>query len=75
MNKTLQRTVRAYRPLYLHGLLLDGQYRLPRADPPPVAAAARRARPALLAMLFQLVLHPRGPGARHGGRTSAEPHR
>ena len=35
MNKLLQRTVAAYRPLYLHGLLLDGQYRLPKADSPP----------------------------------------
>lgn len=29
-NKTmLDRVLLAYRPLYLHGLLLDGQYRLP----------------------------------------------
>jgi len=27
----LDRIVMAYRPLYLHGLLLDGQYRRPQA--------------------------------------------
>jgi len=25
----------AYRPLYLRGLLMDGQYRLPASTPPP----------------------------------------
>lgn len=32
MNKTMiDRVLKAYRPLYLQGLLLDGQYRLPSA--------------------------------------------
>lgn len=34
MNRILQRIAMAYRPLYLRGLLLDGQYRLPAADQP-----------------------------------------
>lgn len=34
MNPILQRIAMAYRPLYLRGLLLDGQYRLPAADQP-----------------------------------------
>jgi hypothetical protein len=33
MHPLLQRTLKAYRPLYLNGLLLDGQYKLPRTDP------------------------------------------
>lgn len=33
MHPLLQRTLMAYRPLYLNGLLLDGQYKLPRTDP------------------------------------------
>ena len=62
MNKLLQRTVAAYRPLYLHGLLLDGQYRLPKASPPDAVGAARSGRRSLLTVLSQLVLHPRGSG-------------
>ncbi|MGN6707252.1 MAG: hypothetical protein ACTHJO_14465 [Rhodanobacter sp.] len=65
MNKLLQRTVMAYRPLYLHGLLLDGQYRLPRADPPPVVGPARRPRRTLLATCFPFAFRPRGKGGRH----------
>ncbi len=42
-NKTmLDRVLLAYRPLYLHGLLLDGQYRLPRAAAPSQGARRRR---------------------------------
>lgn len=40
MDKLLQRIVMAYRPLYLHGLLLDGQYRLPKAEAPHGQASA-----------------------------------
>ncbi|MGS1014676.1 hypothetical protein ACVCL0_06150 [Rhodanobacter sp. UC4450_H17] len=75
MSTILQRIERAYRPLYLHGLLLDGQYRLPKADPPPIAGTAPRTRRALLATLFQLVLRPLGSGGRRGGRMSAGQHR
>jgi hypothetical protein len=64
MNKLLQRTVMAYRPLYLHGLLLDGQYRLPRADPPP-ADPARQPRRTLLATWFPFAFRRRGTGGRH----------
>lgn len=51
MNKLLQRTLMAYRPLYLHGLLLDGQYRLPKTDPP---GAPRTRQRSLLLALTQL---------------------
>ncbi|MHB1058521.1 MAG: hypothetical protein ACYC0F_11660 [Rhodanobacter sp.] len=59
MNKILQRTLMAYRPLYLNGLLLDGQYRLPKADPPDVTGPARMRRRTLLAALTHVVFHPR----------------
>jgi hypothetical protein len=59
MNKLLQRTVMAYRPLYLHGLLLDGQYRLPKADSPDAAGAARVRQRTLLAALTHIVFHHR----------------
>lgn len=55
MNPILQRTLRAYRPLYLHGLLKDGQYRLPALHPPDdpaaTASAARSGRRMLLVAL------------------------
>lgn len=34
MSDFLQRVLMAYRPLYLRGLLLDGQYRFPAKDTP-----------------------------------------
>ncbi len=63
MNRILQRTLMAYRPLYLNGLLLDGRLRdslprrpAPRApdDPPPAA----RPRRMLLIALAGLRHHP-----------------
>lgn len=37
MAFSIDNILMAYRPLYLRGLLMDGQYRLPAApDPPPV---------------------------------------
>lgn len=61
MHLNLQRVLMAYRPLYLRGLLLDGQYRLPatgRPDDPtaptstiqpahPAPVADQAARPAV----------------------------
>ncbi|RDI99120.1 hypothetical protein DVT68_11620 [Dyella solisilvae] len=35
----------AYRPLYLRGLLMDGQYRLPAASPVPTPETGKRAAP------------------------------
>jgi hypothetical protein len=37
MNDLVNRVLAAYRPLYLRGLLMDGQYRLPQPQktPPP----------------------------------------
>lgn len=40
MSDFLQRVLQAYRPLYLRGLLMDGQYRLPVS--PPSEAGSRR---------------------------------
>ncbi len=65
MNKFLQRTVMAYRPLYLHGLLLDGQYRLPRSGPPPAVDPAPRPRRTLFATWFPFAFRPRGTDGRH----------
>ncbi|MFC4765487.1 hypothetical protein [Dyella koreensis] len=33
MSDFLQRVLQGYRPLYLRGLLMDGQYRLPVSPP------------------------------------------
>ena len=41
-KSAIDRVLKAYRPLYLQGLLLDGQYRLPRA----AAQEEGRERPA-----------------------------
>ncbi|MGH8157982.1 MAG: hypothetical protein ACREPQ_07670 [Rhodanobacter sp.] len=61
MNPILQRALKAYRPLYLHGLLMDGQYQLPalRApdDPPPPASAVQSGRRMLLVALTGLGRH------------------
>lgn len=59
MKPMLKTVLMAYRPLYLNGLLLDGQYKLPR--PAPTDAATPRARRrTLLAALTHIVWHPRG---------------
>jgi hypothetical protein len=39
MKTPLERILAAYRPLYLRGLLLDGQYRLPATRAAEVPAA------------------------------------
>jgi len=64
MNPILRRTLIAYRPLYLRGLLVDGQYRLPRTDLPasPAPSANRSHRRGLLTALTGLphhLFHPR----------------
>ena len=62
MNKMLQRTLVAYRPLYLHGLLMDGQYRLPTTTTPATTDArdtAQTRQRTLLAVLIQIVFQPR----------------
>lgn len=40
MASLMNRVLMAYRPLYLRGLLMDGQYRLPPPSEPP--APSRR---------------------------------
>ena len=59
MNRILQRTLMAYRPLYLRGLLLDGRYRLPMADPQDASETARTRQRTLLSALAQIVFHHR----------------
>ena len=61
MNKILQRTLMAYRPLYLNGLLLDGRPGLPASlaqhDPAPPDREARSGRRVLLVALTGLGRH------------------
>ena len=59
MTPNLQRILRAYRPLYLHGLLLDGQYRLPRQPPSDPVPARPSPRWLTLGGLLQALLHVR----------------
>ncbi|MEW9625140.1 hypothetical protein [Rhodanobacter geophilus] len=47
-KSAIDRVLKAYRPLYLQGLLLDGQYRLP--SPTARRRAARRQRMLLAAL-------------------------
>jgi hypothetical protein len=54
MHPALQRALKAYRPLYLNGLLLDGQYRLPK----PAGTPARPPRRGLLVALAALLHLP-----------------
>jgi len=58
MRPLLQRTLMAYRPLFLNGLLLDGQYKLPKAAPAE-GAAPRARRRVLLAALTHIIYRPR----------------
>ena len=55
MHPLLQRTLMAYRPLYLNGLLLDGRYKLPKADSTDAAGTPRVRRRTLLS---HIVFHP-----------------
>ncbi|MBD8881692.1 hypothetical protein IHE49_14495 [Rhodanobacter sp. 7MK24] len=50
-KSTIDRVLMAYRPLYLRGLLLDGQYRLPSATARKPGTPRRRM---LLAALTDL---------------------
>lgn len=59
MKPMLKTLLMAYRPLYLNGLLLDGQYRLPKAAPAGAATAPRARRHTVLAALTAIILHPR----------------
>lgn len=56
MNNFLQRVLMAYRPMYLNGLLLDGQYKLPKTDSPddpagPTRSSRSRQRTLLAALI------------------------
>jgi hypothetical protein len=51
MKPLLNRLLMAYRPLYLHGLLMDGRSASPRDHPSTSAPLARQARRMLLIAL------------------------
>jgi hypothetical protein len=46
MGSLIDRVLMAYRPLYLRGLLMDGQYRLPAPPAPPARGKRASAGPA-----------------------------
>ena len=55
MNPLLDRLLQAYRPLYLHGLRMDGHLQLPRTGMPldslpPASGSASRKRMLLVAL-------------------------
>lgn len=54
-KSTIDRVLMAYRPLYLHGLLLDGQYRRPSTGARKHAAKRRRMLLAALTGLRHIV--------------------
>ncbi len=63
MKSLMNRVLQAYRPLYLHGLLMDGQYRIPSADTPaeplkPTSGLASRKRMLLVALGGPTHLNP-----------------
>lgn len=66
MHPLMQRTLMAYRPLYLSGLLLDGQYKLPKTHPQDGQAGSPRTprlrQRTLLAALTHVVLQHRSRG-------------
>jgi hypothetical protein len=56
MHSILRYTLKAYRPLYLHGLLRDGSYPRPAAETPNRSAAPRQRL--WLVALTGLLHHP-----------------
>ena len=54
-KSTIDRVLMAYRPLYLHGLLRDGQYRLPASSEPKPGAKRQRLLLAALTGLRHIV--------------------
>jgi hypothetical protein len=66
MRPFVRHVLKAYRPLYLHGLLRDGQYRPPTATAPddpaafaPSSGSRRRTLLAALAGLQHGIFHHR----------------
>lgn len=58
MHPILHSALKAYRPLYLHGLLRDGQYRLPATDAPNEPSAPTRSpRPRMLLLALTGLCH------------------
>lgn len=62
-KSAFDRVLMAYRPLYLQGLLLDGQYRLPRAATQE-EGRERPARPRRLTLVALTGLHHLVPFGR-----------
>ncbi|WP_329741918.1 hypothetical protein [Dyella sp. A6] len=63
MNPALHRVLQAYRPMYLNGLLRDGQYRLPSsAESAPTQSPSVGSVPRRLGLLVALtgLQHPFG---------------
>jgi hypothetical protein len=59
MNKILQRALMAYRPMYLHGVWLDGRRDLPEAEPTDASGAPRVRQRTLLVPLNHIAFQPR----------------
>jgi len=57
MKPMLQRVLMAYRPLYLNGLLRDGQYKLPRTDPQDGPAGSPGSPPSRQRTLLAALTH------------------
>jgi hypothetical protein len=58
MHPILRRVLKAYRPLYLHGLLRDGQCHLPATDAPnEPSAPAHSIRPRMLLLALTGLRH------------------
>lgn len=55
MRPVLNRVLMAYRPLYMNGLLRDGQYRLPKAVDPSAPRQASAPRRGMLVVLTRLL--------------------
>ena len=55
MGSLMNRVLMAYRPLYLRGLLMDGQYRLLPSPEPPARGHSFRPDDVLAAMASALV--------------------
>jgi len=59
MNKLQQRVLAAYRPLYLHGQMMDGWSHRPKTAPAQASDTAGVRQRTLLAALSHIVFHHR----------------
>ncbi|MHA6205679.1 hypothetical protein ACXU4B_14740 [Dyella soli] len=63
MALSIGKILMAYRPLYLRGLLMDGQYKLPAQPTPPVAAKPAQASTEVVAERMPAAAHKPLQGA------------